>query len=106
MPGKKAGQSPCPGALKSSVVGSVESWLDRSIQPDGRLGRGPLGNPGEQADYQFIASIPDTFRINPYYRKFTGSMVSYLMSTGHCNSSLVLTEQSPIHSEMTLGTDL
>lgn len=49
-----------PRALKSSVVEFVESWLDRSIQPDGPLGRGPLGNPGEQADYQFIASIHPT----------------------------------------------
>lgn len=34
MPGKKVGQSPCPGALKSSVVETLQSWPRRFIQPE------------------------------------------------------------------------
>lgn len=42
------------------MVETPESWLGRFIQPAFNMRRGPLGNPGELADYQFIASIPPT----------------------------------------------
>lgn len=42
------------------MVETPESWLGRFIQPAFNVRRGPLGNPGELSDYQFIASIPPT----------------------------------------------